>query len=55
MIRYGGDEFVIMGIAKSEKDVEAYWEHVNAEIEKYNTHHYQTLNKQQLIVQEKHH
>ncbi len=39
VIRYGGDEFVIMGIAKSEKDVQAYWEHVNAEIEKYNTHH----------------
>lgn len=38
VIRYGGDEFVIMGIAKSEKDVQAYWEHVNAEIEKYNTH-----------------
>lgn len=39
VIRYGGDEFVIMGIAKSEKDVEAYWENVDAEIEKYNTHH----------------
>lgn len=39
VIRYGGDEFVIMGIAKSEKEVETYWQHVNEEIEKYNTHH----------------
>lgn len=39
VVRYGGDEFVIMGIAKSEKDVEAYWDHVKAEVEKYNTRH----------------
>ena len=39
VIRYGGDEFVILGIAKSEKDVEDYWENVNEEIKKYNAHH----------------
>ncbi len=39
VIRYGGDEFVIMGLAKSEKEVETYWQHVNEEIEKYNNHH----------------
>ena len=39
VIRYGGDEFVIMGAAKSEKDVETFWKQVNEEIEKYNTHH----------------
>jgi hypothetical protein len=28
-----------MGIAKSEADVETYWQHVDEEIEKYNSHH----------------
>ncbi|MBR4085621.1 MAG: GGDEF domain-containing protein [Lachnospiraceae bacterium] len=39
VIRYGGDEFVVMGMTKSEKEVETYWQHVNEEIEKYNSHH----------------
>lgn len=39
VIRYGGDEFVIMGMAKSEKEVENYWQQVKEEIEKYNSHH----------------
>ena len=39
VVRYGGDEFVIMGIVKSEKEVESYWKNVNKEIESYNLHH----------------
>lgn len=36
VIRYGGDEFVIMGMTKSEKEVEEYWKSVVSEIAKYN-------------------
>lgn len=36
VIRYGGDEFVIMGMAKSEKEVEEYWQSVVSDIAKYN-------------------
>ncbi len=39
VIRYGGDEFVIMGMAKSEQEVEKYWQSVDEEITKYNTKH----------------
>ena len=39
VIRYGGDEFVIMGMAKSEEEVENYWKRVDEEIVKYNTRH----------------
>lgn len=39
VIRYGGDEFVIMGMAKTEKDVENYWKSVEEEIVKYNRIH----------------
>lgn len=36
VIRYGGDEFVVMGTVKSEKEVEAYWRNVEEEIRIYN-------------------
>lgn len=36
VVRYGGDEFVIMGIVNSEKEIKAYWDSVDAEVEKYN-------------------
>ncbi len=36
VIRFGGDEFVIMGIASSEDEVKAYWERVEAAVARYN-------------------
>lgn len=36
VIRYGGDEFVVMGMAKNEKEVEEYWKSVVTDIAKYN-------------------
>ena len=37
VIRYGGDEFIVMGIFQSEKDVDKYWTNVQKDIEEYNT------------------
>ncbi len=37
VVRYGGDEFIVLGTVKSEKEVEAYWRSVEKEIERYNT------------------
>ncbi len=37
VIRYGGDEFIVMGILQSEKDVDKYWTNVQKDIEEYNT------------------
>ncbi len=36
VIRYGGDEFVVMGTVKSEKEVETYWKYVEEDICIYN-------------------
>ena len=39
VIRYGGDEFIVMGTVSNEKDVENYWTKVQADIEDYNANH----------------
>ncbi len=36
VVRYGGDEFVVMGTVNNEKEIKDYWTAVEAEIEKYN-------------------
>ncbi len=36
VIRYGGDEFIVMGITNNEKEIKNYWNAVDAEIEQYN-------------------
>lgn len=36
VVRYGGDEFIVMGTVNSEKEVRDYWTAVEAEVEKYN-------------------
>ena len=36
VVRYGGDEFIVMGNIKTEKEVEDYWKRVNKEVEAYN-------------------
>ncbi len=42
VIRYGGDEFIVMGNVHSEKEVEVYWQNVMEEVQLYN----QTMKKQ---------
>lgn len=39
VVRYGGDEFIVMGTAFSEKEVEGYWNRVQNAIAKYNAEH----------------
>ncbi len=39
VIRYGGDEFIVMGAAYSEKEVENYWNRVHKRIKEYNAEH----------------
>ncbi len=36
VIRYGGDEFIVMGTVRDEKEVVTYWEKVQKEIDHYN-------------------
>ncbi len=36
VIRYGGDEFIVMGKVKSEKEVETYWKNVEEVVRFYN-------------------
>ena len=36
VVRYGGDEFIVMGTVNGEKEVRDYWTAVEAEVEKYN-------------------
>lgn len=36
VVRYGGDEFVVMGNIKTDKEIEDYWKRVNKEVEAYN-------------------
>lgn len=39
VVRYGGDEFIVIGTIQNEQEVEKYWEKVRAGIEDYNTNH----------------
>ena len=39
VIRYGGDEFIVMGTAFSEQEVKSYWTRVNRAIDEYNAEH----------------
>lgn len=39
VVRYGGDEFVVMGTAFSEQEVESYWTRVQTTIDEYNAKH----------------
>jgi diguanylate cyclase (GGDEF)-like protein len=34
--RYGGDEFIVIGTARDESELEEYWERVQKRIEEYN-------------------
>lgn len=36
VIRYGGDEFIVMGTVQNERDAENYWKKVQADIDDYN-------------------
>ncbi len=36
IIRYGGDEFIVMGTVRTEREVVAYWDKVQKEMEAYN-------------------
>ena len=36
VVRYGGDEFIVMGVVQSEQEVVDYWQNVEAEIASYN-------------------
>lgn len=47
VIRYGGDEFIVMGTVKSGKEVEAYWKSVEEEIHIYNKN---SMNKAELSL-----
>lgn len=39
VVRYGGDEFIVLGTAFSEKEAESYWTRVYKAIESYNAEH----------------
>lgn len=39
VIRYGGDEFIVMGTAFSEQEAESYWTRVQQAIDDYNAEH----------------
>lgn len=39
VIRYGGDEFIVMGTAFSEQEAESYWTRVQQAIDEYNAEH----------------
>ena len=39
VVRYGGDEFIVMGAAYSEKEVKNYWTRVHKRIKEYNAEH----------------
>ncbi len=36
VVRYGGDEFIVLGNVKSEKEIENYWAKVESDVEAYN-------------------
>lgn len=39
VVRYGGDEFIVMGTLQNEREVENYWKNVQAGIDDYNANH----------------
>lgn len=39
VIRYGGDEFIVMGTVQNEREPERYWKNVQNDIDDYNTNH----------------
>jgi len=39
VVRYGGDEFIVMGTVQSEREAENYWKKVQADIDDYNKNH----------------
>ncbi len=39
VVRYGGDEFIVMGTAFSEQEAESYWTRVQRAIDEYNAEH----------------
>lgn len=39
VVRYGGDEFIVMGTAFSEQEAESYWVRVQQAIDEYNAEH----------------
>ena len=39
VVRYGGDEFVVMGTAFSEQEAESYWTRVQQAMDEYNAEH----------------
>jgi len=39
VVRYGGDEFIVMGTVQSEREVGNYWKKVQADIDDYNKNH----------------
>lgn len=39
VVRYGGDEFIVMGTAFSEQEAESYWTRVQQAIDEYNAEH----------------
>lgn len=47
VVRYGGDEFILMGAVSGEKEIEEYWKRVEEEIVKYNQ---SAENKAQLSI-----
>ncbi|MBQ9983494.1 MAG: diguanylate cyclase [Lachnospiraceae bacterium] len=47
VVRYGGDEFIVLGTVKNAKEVEAYWKNVEQEIYTYNK---TTKNKAELSL-----
>lgn len=36
VIRYGGDEFIVIGAVHNEQEIESYWQNVMAEVDNYN-------------------
>lgn len=46
VIRYGGDEFIVMGIVESEEEMEAYWQQACQDIQSYNQHFLEKHGKQ---------
>ena len=39
VVRYGGDEFIVMGTVQNEREAENYWKKVQADIDDYNKNH----------------
>lgn len=37
VIRYGGDEFIVMGIVRNESEIKKFWDGISEEIEQYNS------------------